>query len=100
MKANAVDVCMLTTAFPRFRGDLFGTFVLELARELVRRGLSVRVVAPHDAGRPRCETIDGVHVTRFRYMIPTSWQSLAVGQNSDSPLSDVVSVAGASGVGR
>ena len=27
-------VCMLTTGFPRLQGDLFGTFVVELAQEL------------------------------------------------------------------
>ena len=79
MKADPVDVCMLTTAFPRFRGDLFGTFVFELARELVRQGVSVHVVAPHDHRRPLREILDGVRVTRFRYMIPSSWQRLAYG---------------------
>ena len=70
---------MLTTAFPRFRGDLFGTFVFELARELVRQGVSVHVVAPHDHCRPVREILDGVQITRFRYMIPSSWQRLAYG---------------------
>ena len=70
---------MLTTGFPRWRGDLFGSFVFELSRALVARGVEVVVVAPHEKGLPRCETLDGVFIKRFRYMIPTQWQRVAYG---------------------
>ncbi|MFA6107768.1 MAG: glycosyltransferase, partial [Candidatus Latescibacterota bacterium] len=72
-------VCMLTTGFPRFRGDLFGAFVLELARELVCQGVTVEVVAPHQAGLPTRELLDGVEVRRFRYLVPAGWQRVAYG---------------------
>ncbi len=72
------DVCLLTTGFPRFEGDLFGSFVLELARALHRQGLRVGVLAPHDRGVPLREEIDGIQVRRFRYFIPR-WQRLAYG---------------------
>lgn len=70
---------MLTTGFPRWRGDLFGSFVFELSRALVARGVEVVVVAPHEKGLPRCETLDGVLIKRFRYVIPTRWQRVAYG---------------------
>ena len=40
-----MQVCILTTGFPRFEGDLFGAFVLEMARALVARGVRVVVIA-------------------------------------------------------
>lgn len=73
-----LDVCLLTTGFPRCEGDLFGAFVLELARALQRQGLRVGVLAPHDRGAARQERVDGVRVWRFRYFVPR-WQRLAYG---------------------
>jgi glycosyltransferase involved in cell wall biosynthesis len=73
-----LDVCLLTTGFPRFEGDLFGTFVMELARSLARQGIRVGVLAPHDRGVPLQETVAGVCIRRFRYFVPR-WQRLAYG---------------------
>ncbi|MBI4489910.1 MAG: glycosyltransferase [Deltaproteobacteria bacterium] len=70
---------MLTTGFPRFAGDLFGSFVLELCRELAAQGLEQEVVAPHEGGIPRRELVGGMRIRRFAYMIPTSWQRVAYG---------------------
>jgi glycosyltransferase involved in cell wall biosynthesis len=80
MKAARVtyDVCLMTTGYPRFEGDLFGAFVLELARGLVRQGLRVAVLAPHDRGAALREDVDGVCIRRFRYFVPR-WQRLAYG---------------------
>jgi glycosyltransferase involved in cell wall biosynthesis len=72
-------VCMLTTGFPRFPGDLFGHFVLELAKELVKGEWEVRVVAPHQKGLPCREVMEGVQVRRFRYFWPAAWQRVAYG---------------------
>lgn len=72
-------VCMLTTGFPRFKGDLFGTFVWELAAALARDGVEVEVVAPHEAGLPRRERMGPVSVRRFVYVWPRRWQCLAYG---------------------
>lgn len=77
-RSAAFDVCLLTTGFPRFEGDLFGTFVFELARTLVRQGATVVVLAPHDRHAAREEIVEGVHVHRFRYFVPR-WQRLAYG---------------------
>jgi glycosyltransferase involved in cell wall biosynthesis len=77
--SGTLRVCMLTTGFPRWRGDLFGSFVFELARALVARGTEVHVVAPHEHGLPRHESLDGVLIHRFRYCVPTRWQRVAYG---------------------
>ena len=70
---------MLTTGFPRFNGDLFGHFILELAKELQAQGTTVDVVAPHEAGLPVVDEIEGVSVRRFVYMWPRRFQRLAYG---------------------
>ncbi len=60
-------VVFLTHNYPRWAGDVSGAFLATLARALVRRGISVRVVAPSDEGRGGDEELDGVSVRRVRY---------------------------------
>jgi glycosyltransferase involved in cell wall biosynthesis len=79
------DVCLLTTGFPRWEGDLFGAFVLELARALSGRGLRVCVVAPHDRAAARHERVGDIDVRRFRYCLP-GWQRLAYGDGMPTNL--------------
>ena len=74
-----MNVCMMTTGFPRFEGDLFGSFILELGRRLTTQGVSVTVVAPHAKGLRRSEVLGGVQVDRFRYFLPARWQTVAYG---------------------
>jgi len=76
---SPMKVCMLTTGFPRFKGDLFGSFILELTKRLVNQNVKVEVIAPHEEGLPRKEEMEGVIVQRFRYLLPTSWQRVAYG---------------------
>ncbi len=73
-----MKVCMLTTGFPRFEGDLFGGFVLELIRELRSKRIDVAVVAPHEHGLRTVDFVHGVEVRRFRYFLPR-FQRLAYG---------------------
>ncbi|MBM4039385.1 MAG: glycosyltransferase family 4 protein [Planctomycetes bacterium] len=67
-----MKVCVPTTSFPRWRGDLAGHFVFDLARHLATEGVEPTVVAPRGLlpdGRPapRAEEWDGVKIVRFRY---------------------------------
>jgi glycosyltransferase involved in cell wall biosynthesis len=62
-----VKVLHLTSSYPRWRGDVSGVFIHDLARCLQEAGAEVHVVAPHDAGAARTEALEGVHVHRFRY---------------------------------
>ncbi len=72
-----MKICILTTGFPRFEGDLYGGFVSSLARALVNKGAKVTAVCPHDPGLPLAEEMDGVSVKRFRYTVPSSLERLA-----------------------
>lgn len=58
---------LLTTSFPRFRGDIPGQFVLGFAEALAARGHALEVLAPepHDGLEP--PRFDGVTVRWVRY---------------------------------
>jgi glycosyltransferase involved in cell wall biosynthesis len=62
-----VRVVFLTHNYPRWPGDLSGSFLGTLASALVRRGVDVRVVAPSEAGQGGATVVDGVPVRRVRY---------------------------------
>jgi glycosyltransferase involved in cell wall biosynthesis len=59
-------ILVLTSTFPRWRGDKDPPFVFELCRNLVDQ-FSVTVVAPHFPGSRTEELLDGIRVVRFRY---------------------------------
>lgn len=65
---------VLTSTYPRWRGDPEPAFVHELARRLTER-FEVLVVGPHAAGAAAEETLDGVRVRRYRYA-PDAWETL------------------------
>jgi glycosyltransferase involved in cell wall biosynthesis len=71
-----VRVVFLTHNYPRWPGDLSGSFLGTLATALVRRGVEVRVIAPSDAGQGGEEETGGVHVRRVRYA-PARLETLA-----------------------
>lgn len=65
---------VLTSTYPRWKGDPEPGFVHELSRRLTE-SFDVVVLAPHAAGAAREESLDGVRVRRFRYA-PTAWETL------------------------
>ena len=72
-------VCILTSSFPRFRGDLSGSFVYLLAKHLVKDGMDVIVLAPHENRLAHKETLSGIKVIRFPYFYPKKLQQLSYG---------------------
>ncbi len=63
-------VVFLTHNYPRFAGDLPGSFLHRLSTALLARGHEVRVVAPSDRGRGGRDELDGIPVRRVRYGAP------------------------------
>jgi len=57
----------MTHNYPRWPGDLSGSFLATLAEALVRRGIGVVVVAPSEEGKGGEEERNGVRVRRVRY---------------------------------
>lgn len=62
---NKNKLLVITTTYPRWSGDHEPGFVHDLCQRLDQ--YEVHVVAPHDAGAPDEEIIDGVRVHRFHY---------------------------------
>jgi len=62
------SILVLTSTYPRWRGDTEPAFVHFLCRRLTDK-YKVIVLAPHYPGSLRKETIDGVLVYRFRYFL-------------------------------
>src|SRR5688572_1695241 len=60
-------ILLVAHGFPRRHGDSAGAFLLALARGQQSLGHDLLVVAPHDAGLPMEEVVDGVRVRRYRY---------------------------------
>ncbi len=62
-------VLVLTSTFPRRRGDTWPPFVYELSKRLVDADMEVAVLAPYARGAAERETLDGMQVHRFRYWL-------------------------------
>lgn len=59
-------VLVLTSTFPRWRGDHEPAFVYELSRRLTD-DFDIHILAPHAPGSQAAEIMDNLKVTRFRY---------------------------------
>jgi len=72
-------VLVLTSSFPRFRGDSAGIFVYHLGTALERLGVDLEVLAPHHPGSERHETWGRIRISRFPYFYPLKLQRLCYG---------------------
>ena len=70
-----LNLLVLTSTFPRWKGDAEPPFVFELCRRLTT-DFDIHVLAPHAPGAESTEVMDGVTVQRFRYFF-SSRQTLA-----------------------
>ncbi len=74
-----MKVCILTTSFPRFKGDSAGIFIYHLSRWLVKKGVNIEVIAPHDPGCHFTEKWENIRIRRFPYFYPFQLQRLCYG---------------------
>lgn len=72
-------VCVLSTSFPRWRGDEASVFVGRLVQAFSDVGMSGIVVTPLDDGEKKREKWDGFEILRFKYGL-FSKGSLAYGR--------------------
>lgn len=75
--SNPMKIAILTSSFPRNRGDYQGNFIYYQARGQVEQGNIVHVICPHSIGAPFYEVIDGIEVHRFPYFYPYRYQRLS-----------------------
>jgi glycosyltransferase involved in cell wall biosynthesis len=78
-KGLGMKILLLSTSFPRRRGDHMGHFVFELAKGLARNRCELTVVAPHADGLAVNDEFDRIRVRRFRYFFPAVLEQVAYG---------------------
>jgi len=71
-----VRICIVPTMFPKYKGDYYGSFVFDDAKELVKNGFEVHVVTQHNPGIPYEEIMEGVNVHRFKWLEPKEFKAL------------------------
>ena len=69
-------ILCVTSNFPRWTGDSTTPFVLHLAQDLQQLGWQIDILAPHAEGTALRETLGGVQVERFRYLWPSSLETV------------------------
>jgi glycosyltransferase involved in cell wall biosynthesis len=62
-----MNICMLTSSYPKYPGETTAPFIEEIAAGLARRGHAVHVVAPFHRDIRRAPVERGVHLHFYRY---------------------------------
>lgn len=73
------NVLVLSSTFPRWKGDTTPSFVYELSSRLAGKGRKIIVLAPHAYGSANAEKLGGMEIRRFQYFIPAKLQKVAYG---------------------
>lgn len=71
-----MNICIVPTMFPKYKGDYYGSFVYDEAKELVKRKFEIHVLTQHNTGIPYEEIMDGINVHRFRWLEPQKFRAL------------------------
>ena len=75
IQSKRKNLLVVTSTFPRWKGDKEPPFVFELCRQL-KRHYNIYVLAPHAPDAAIVEELAGLNVTRFRYFF-SPWENLA-----------------------
>lgn len=81
-----MKIGLLTTGFPRFDGDCAGSFLLTLARGVVERGHTLRVLAPEPRHRRPAPRWPGIEVSWVPYARPRTLQQTFYGSGAPDNL--------------
>jgi N-acetyl-alpha-D-glucosaminyl L-malate synthase BshA len=71
-----LKICIVTTMFPKYKGDYYGSFVFDEAKELVEKGFEIHVVTQHNTGIPYEEVMDGIQIHRFPWLEPKKFRAI------------------------
>jgi len=69
-------VLFVTSSCPQRPGDWTSPFILDLASDLKQFGWQVEILAPHGPGLAISETINGIHIQRYRYFYPENQETV------------------------
>jgi glycosyltransferase involved in cell wall biosynthesis len=64
---------MLTSSYPKFRGDTTAPFIESIATHIAAQGIETHVVLPEHRELKRGEIEDGVHFHPYRYALKSEW---------------------------
>jgi glycosyltransferase involved in cell wall biosynthesis len=68
-----MKILMLTSSYPKFRGDVTAPFIESIATRIAAQGHHVHVVLPEHRELRRAAIEDGVHFHAYRYAPRASW---------------------------
>lgn len=68
-----MKVLMLTSSYPKFRGDTTAPFIESIATHIAAQGVEVHVVLPEHRDLRRAAVEDGVHFHPYRYAPRRDW---------------------------
>jgi len=66
-------VLMLTSSYPKFRGDTTAPFIESIATHIAAQGVETHVVLPEHRELRRGAVEDGVHFYPYRYAPRPAW---------------------------
>lgn len=66
-------VLMLTSSYPKFRGDTTAPFIESIATHIAAQGVEMHVVLPEHRELKRAAVEDGVHFHPYRYALNPAW---------------------------
>jgi glycosyltransferase involved in cell wall biosynthesis len=75
-----LKVLLVTSSYPRRKGDFAGHFLQQYAEALKTRGNEIEMIVPGDPGVPKEEVQRGITIHRFTYAYPSHLQKLAYGR--------------------
>jgi len=69
-------VFVLTSSFPRYKGDSAGNFVFETSKRASLFGFKMIILSPHHFNSKFVENMEGLDIQRFAYFRPFKYQFL------------------------
>ena len=69
MRSASISIILLSSGFPRYRGDSASIFIKHLAVALAKTNIDVHVIAP-GPGEVTGNSVKNPRISRFRYFIP------------------------------
>lgn len=69
-----MKILILTTNFPKFIEDYYGSFIFDNLRELIKQNQEVKVICPHWPGINYKDNFEGIEISRFKWWEPKSFK--------------------------
>jgi len=76
LRGKTLKICIVTTMFPKFLGDYYGSFIFDEVKALTKKGFEVHVVTQHNPGISYEEVMDNIYIHRFKWLEPKKFRAL------------------------